>query len=124
MLTNLDSNQHVHCKVVSVRASESARGYVELEFTHRTAGFWGSSVALPKPASSFAAPQVSPVISEKQPPAQQVKVSSGTGSPSAAPKPSAGLAAQSSASPAILETPRAPVQAAPPLSAVAALAAR
>ncbi len=53
ILTNLNTDQHVHCKVVSIRASETARGYVELEFTHRTSDFWGgASPALKAPATA------------------------------------------------------------------------
>jgi TonB family protein len=56
MLTNLKSQHNVHCKVVSVRASEKDKGYVELEFTHRAAGFWGNFLVTAKAAGSAATP--------------------------------------------------------------------
>jgi TonB family protein len=52
MLTSLKTKQQVHCKVVSVRPSETPRGYVELEFTQRTAKFWGGTAHAPKAATS------------------------------------------------------------------------
>lgn len=77
MLTNLHSNQHVHCKVVSVRASETARGYVELEFTHRKDGFWGSAATAQNPASSCAALATAVASAAAESPAASLKSSFG-----------------------------------------------
>ena len=118
MLTNLDSNQHVHCKVLTVRASESAKGYVELEFTHRTAGFWGSVVPMPKITPATSAPE-SPANAETQTRAATLTASFG-----AALKPPFDQTAQSASPLAAVKPARMQhLPSAPPVSAVAALAA-
>ena len=119
MLTNLDSNQHVHCKVLTVRASESAKGYVELEFTHRTAGFWGSVVPMPKITPATSAPEFSPANAETQTRAATLTASFG-----AALKPPFDQTAQSASPLAAVKPARMQhLPSAPPVSAVAALAA-
>jgi TonB family protein len=55
ILTNLNSQHHVHCQVISVGVGESSRGFVELQFSHRRTGFWGSAsnvgrISRPSPA--------------------------------------------------------------------------
>jgi TonB family protein len=41
VLTNLKSRQDAICRVVKVRTYSSAASYVEVEFTHAQAGYWG-----------------------------------------------------------------------------------
>lgn len=41
VLTNLKSRQDAICRVVKVRSYANAAGYVEVEFTHAQAGYWG-----------------------------------------------------------------------------------
>ena len=41
VLTNLKSHQDAICRVVKVRTYSSAASYVEVEFTHPQAGYWG-----------------------------------------------------------------------------------
>ena len=41
VLTNLRTNQDAICRVVKARAYSNTQAYVELEFTHRLAGYWG-----------------------------------------------------------------------------------
>jgi len=41
VLTNLKSRQDAICRVVKVRSYSSASSYVEVEFTHAQAGYWG-----------------------------------------------------------------------------------
>ena len=119
MLTNLDSNQHVHCKVLTVRASESAKGYVELEFTHRTAGFWGSAVPIPKIAAATNTQGFSAAIAET--PTRPATLTASFG---AALKPPFDQTNQSAAPlPAVKPARIQHLPSAPPVSAVAALAA-
>ena len=49
MLMNLRSNRYAHCRVLKVRITGDAN-YAEVEFTHKIADFWGSS--LPRDAAS------------------------------------------------------------------------
>ena len=77
MLTNLSSQQQVHCKVISVRGSESSKGYVELEFTHRTIEFWGSAATSPMTATATGAPTNSRAIAQAEPRATGLKAAFG-----------------------------------------------
>jgi protein TonB len=62
ILTNLNSQHHVHCQIISVGVGESARGYVELQFSHRRTGFWGSACSDAKTSRASAAPMNLPEI--------------------------------------------------------------
>ena len=41
VLTNQKTKQDAICRVVKVRANSNTQSYVEVEFTHRQAGYWG-----------------------------------------------------------------------------------
>lgn len=41
VLTNLKSRQDAICRVIKVRSYSNTASYVEVEFTHRQAGYWG-----------------------------------------------------------------------------------
>ena len=41
VVTNLKSGQDAICRVIKVRAFAPGQSYVEIEFTHRKAGYWG-----------------------------------------------------------------------------------
>src|SRR5580704_2018963 len=41
VLTNQKTKQDAICRVVKVRANSPTQSYVEVEFTHRQAGYWG-----------------------------------------------------------------------------------
>jgi TonB family protein len=57
VVTNLKSGQDAICRVIKVRAFAPGQSYVEIEFTHRKAGYWG--VYFPSDRAE-AAEQVSP----------------------------------------------------------------
>jgi TonB family protein len=52
VLTNLKSRQDAICRVVKVRSYSASSSYVEVEFTHRQAGYWGVLFASDEPAQS------------------------------------------------------------------------
>ncbi len=51
VVTNLRSGHDAICRVVQVRAFGHGQSYVEIEFTHRQAGYWGVSFASDKNAT-------------------------------------------------------------------------
>ncbi len=72
VLTNLRTNQDAICRVVKVRAYSNSQAYVEVEFTHRQAGYWGvhfpadddeSFSAAAPPAPAAPEPEKKPVVS-------------------------------------------------------------
>jgi protein TonB len=68
ILTNLNSQHHVHCQVISVGVGESSRGFVEVQFSHRRTGFWGSACNVATTSRPSAAPLNLPVISAVESP--------------------------------------------------------
>src|SRR5271169_2070846 len=54
-LTNEKTKKEVVCQVVKSKSSSAAGGYVELQFTEPSAGFWG--LQIPSPSSAPAAPK-------------------------------------------------------------------
>jgi len=56
VVTNLKTGHDAICRVVQVRAFGHGQSYVEIEFTHRQAGYWGVSFASDKNATSSAIP--------------------------------------------------------------------
>jgi len=52
VVTNLKSGHDAICRVVQVRAFGHGQSYVEIEFTHRQAGYWGVSFASDKNATA------------------------------------------------------------------------
>ncbi len=59
VLTNLKTKQDSICRVVKVRPNANLGSYVEVEFTHRQAGYWGISFASdPEAVTAVAPPQI------------------------------------------------------------------
>jgi TonB family protein len=59
VVTNLKSRQDAICRVVKVRTFTNMQGYVEVEFTHKQPGYWGTRFP------SETAPEVSPAATDK-----------------------------------------------------------
>ena len=62
VVTNLKSGHDAICRVVKVRAYGQGQSYVEIEFTHRQAGYWGVYFPSdgPEAASQPSAPPAAP----------------------------------------------------------------
>ncbi len=68
VLTNMQSRQDAICRVVKVRTFSNAQGYVEVEFTHQQAGFWGAQVSSDDAAPATKIASAPPVtVNETQP---------------------------------------------------------
>ena len=50
VVTNLKTRQDAICRVLKVRTFSNMQGYVEVEFTHKQAGYWGAIFAGESPA--------------------------------------------------------------------------
>ena len=60
VVTNLKSNHDAICRVVKVRAFGQGLSYVEIEFTHRQAGYWGVRFASDALDGAIQPPVVAP----------------------------------------------------------------
>jgi periplasmic protein TonB len=73
VVTNLKSGHDAICRVVKVRAYGQGQSYVEIEFTHRQAGYWG--VYFPSDGPEAASqPPATTVASSARPISVDVKV--------------------------------------------------
>ena len=68
VLTNLKTKQDSICRVMKVRPNANLGSYVEVEFTHRQAGYWGVAFSSegPAAASTIAAPKIDLESQSKQ----------------------------------------------------------
>ncbi|MGA8222185.1 MAG: TonB family protein [Candidatus Acidiferrales bacterium] len=71
VVTNLKSRQDAICRVIKVRPNANLAAYVEVEFTNRQPGYWGS--AFPSDAPAPAAKIAPPAIDSPPAPAQPAK---------------------------------------------------
>ena len=56
LLVNKRTNKYVHCRTKNLRTSPEAKSYVEIEFTHTAAEFWGISFPKEAPLPAAFAP--------------------------------------------------------------------
>ncbi len=72
VVTNLKTRQDAICRVLKVRTFSNMQGYVEVEFTHKQPGYWGTifpgeGPAPSIPAAAPVAPAVAPTVVAESP---------------------------------------------------------
>jgi TonB family protein len=67
VVTNLKTRQDAICRVVKVRTFTNMQGYVEVEFTHKQPGYWGTRFPSDTPAESQATTE-NPTVATARPP--------------------------------------------------------
>lgn len=103
LVANRKSHQEVLCRVVNVKKYPNVKGYVEIQFTQPTDGFWGAYV--PQGAVNSPAGAETPALAAEKPPEPQPAAST----PASAPK----LASAPALIPAASATPLKPLTEAP-----------
>ncbi|MFY9532318.1 MAG: TonB family protein [Candidatus Acidiferrales bacterium] len=86
LVANRKSHQEVLCRVVNVKKYPNVKGYVEIQFTQPTDGFWGAYV--PQGAVNSPAGAETPVGTEERPPEPQPAASAPASAPKLASMPS------------------------------------
>lgn len=74
VVTNLKSGHDAICRVLKVRAFAQGQSYVEIEFTHRQAGYWGVYFPSDGPEAPSPAVPVTPAPPVAAPVSVEVKV--------------------------------------------------
>lgn len=73
VVTNLKSGHDVICRVIKVRAYAQGQSYVEIEFTHRQAGYWGVYFPSDEPETANQVVPMAPTAPIAPPVAVEIK---------------------------------------------------